>query len=344
MSVLRVFCFIVSQARYSHIRSFPIHTTITTSTMASSTSTRRTFTTSSGVVPPLLSSSTTTGLYSSTTNSDTKYLKPPRLIVSDTDLPTLYVYDHCPFCVRVRAAFGLKNIKYNLFFLPNDDSITPTKLVGKKISPIFEWTTSNICMPESMDIIKLVDSDEQYGPINMILPESGRSDLKAWQGEVRDLLRGLQRPRYVATGLLPEFQQYDSRVAFIKNHELVGYTKDEWKKSNTISIEEKIQLYTTALQKDPMLDIQELNQKLIELDQMIYCEHYVTDMSDTASSTLSSRNEYSNNYISIDDIDLFARLRSITIIKNVIWPTKLRNYMNYMSEITDIALYDAMAM
>ena len=35
-------------------------------------------------------------------------------------LPKLYVYDHCPFCVRVRLAFGLKNIKHVIFsFLKN---------------------------------------------------------------------------------------------------------------------------------------------------------------------------------------------------------------------------------
>jgi len=26
-------------------------------------------------------------------------------------LPELYVYDHCPFCVRVRMALGLKGIQ-----------------------------------------------------------------------------------------------------------------------------------------------------------------------------------------------------------------------------------------
>lgn len=53
------------------------------------------------------------------------------------DLPICYVYDHCPFCVRVRLALGIKNVKYNCFFLPNDDIPTPTKLIGKKIAPIF---------------------------------------------------------------------------------------------------------------------------------------------------------------------------------------------------------------
>lgn len=53
------------------------------------------------------------------------------------ELPTLYVYDHCPFCVRVRLALGVKNVKHLIHFLANDDVATPTKLVGKKIAPIF---------------------------------------------------------------------------------------------------------------------------------------------------------------------------------------------------------------
>jgi hypothetical protein len=65
----------------------------------------------------------------------TAFEKPNRVVRGD--LPTLYVYDHCPFCVRVRVALGIKNVKHNLHFMANDDIPTPTKLVGKKIAPIF---------------------------------------------------------------------------------------------------------------------------------------------------------------------------------------------------------------
>ena len=50
--------------------------------------------------------------------------------VTPTPKPIVYVYDHCPFCVRVRLAFGLKNIKHEVRFLANDDVETPTKLIG----------------------------------------------------------------------------------------------------------------------------------------------------------------------------------------------------------------------
>lgn len=68
------------------------------------------------------------------TNPDA-FTKPERIVMDK--LPTLYVYDHCPFCVRVRVALGLKNVKHIVSFLANDDIPTPTALVGKKIAPIF---------------------------------------------------------------------------------------------------------------------------------------------------------------------------------------------------------------
>jgi hypothetical protein len=58
----------------------------------------------------------------------------PKLVLSP--LPIVYVYDHCPFCVRVRLAFGLKNVKHEIHFLNNDDVARPTALIGKRIAPI----------------------------------------------------------------------------------------------------------------------------------------------------------------------------------------------------------------
>jgi glutaredoxin 2 len=253
------------------------------------------------------------------------FVKPERVIV-DTPLPTVYVYDHCPYCVRVRFALGLKNIKHNLHFLMNDDAATPTALIGKKIAPIFEWPTAQqICMAESLDIIQFTESDSRFGPTQVIKPATDRADIRAWQKSVQDLLRGLQRPRYVATGLLPEFQQLDGRHAFIKNHQLPPWSKSEWR--NDISLEERIAHYEAAFFKDPASDIEELNRKLVELNDVLFSEHHCSE-----------------GGLSYDDIDLFSRLRSVTIIKDVTWPAKLRAYMDNMSALGDVPLYDSMAL
>lgn len=291
-----------------------------------------------------------------------KFVKPIR-VNSDADptaAPIVYVYDHCPFCVRVRLALGLKNIKHTLVFLANDDVVTPTSMVGKKVSPILKipaattaatlkvTTTSDdeeeihndddeieeeddndddeeFIMMESMDIIEFLENNERFGPTNLIRPASGRTDLKKWQKSVQMLLRTLQRPRYVATGLLPEFQQLDSRHAFIANHPLPPYDKEEWKSMSDIS--EKISIYADAMANDPTSMVEELNAKLVALDDIVYCDMYCTE-----------------GGISLDDIDLWARLRSVSIIQDVIWPDKLRRYMDYISELADISLYDGLAM
>ena len=180
-------------------------------------------------------------------------------------------------------------------------------------------------MAESMDIIELIDSDDRFGPTNALLPASGRTDLKEWQKSVQSLLRTLQRPRYVATGLLPEFQQLDARNAFIQNNQLPHYDKAEWKSSD-MSLQEKLQIYADAMADDPAPLIEELNARLVALDDIVYCEHYCTE-----------------GGLSLDDVDLWARLRSITVIGGVDWPKGLRKYMDNISELADVPTYDGMA-
>ena len=187
-------------------------------------------------------------------------------------------------------------------------------------------------MMESLDIIEKIDTDERFGKTGQILPATGRSDIKDWQKSVQILLRTLQRPRYVATGLMPEFQQLDGRHGFIKNHQIPPYEKKEWKGDGTeenpgMPMDEKLKLYAEAMASDPTPLVEDLNAKLIELDDRIYSEHYCSE-----------------GGFSLDDIDLWARLRSITIIKGVQWPEKLRKYIQNLRELGDVPLYDEMAL
>lgn len=256
------------------------------------------------------------------------FKKGPRIIRDE--LPVVYVYDHCPFCVRVRLALGIKNVKHNVHFLANDDIPTPTNLVGKKIAPIFAIPEDDFIMTESLDIIAKTEEDERFGATNSILPATGRTDIKAWQKSVQILLRTLQRPRYVATGLMPEFQQLDGRHAFIKNHQLPPYEKKEWKGDDEnpgIDMDLKLSLYAEAMAKDPAPLLEDLNSKLVELDDILYCEHHCSE-----------------GGLSMDDIDLWSRLRSVTIVKGVTWPTRLRAYMDNLSALGDVPLYDEMAL
>lgn len=282
------------------------------------------------MAPVPVSVHTTSTLYSSSSTEASPFVQGPRIIRDE--LPIVYVYDHCPFCVRVRLALGVKNVKHNVHFLQNDDIPTPTKLIGKKIAPIFALPEDDFIMGESLDIIAKIDADERFGTTGQILPATGRKDIKAWQKSVQTLLRTLQRPRYVATGLLPEFQQIDGRHAFIKNHQLPPYEKPEWKGDGTdenpgMLMDEKLKLYAEAMSKDPAPLLEDLNAKLIELDDMVFSEHHCSE-----------------GGLSMDDIDLWSRLRSISIVKGTIWPEKLRAYMDNFSALGDVPLYDQMAL
>jgi len=50
----------------------------------------------------------------------------------------LYIYDHCPFCVRARMIFGLRGVEVENIILANDDENTPIGMIGAKQVPILE--------------------------------------------------------------------------------------------------------------------------------------------------------------------------------------------------------------
>ena len=177
--------------------------------------------------------------------------------------------------------------KHQLMFLANDDIETPTELVGKKIAPI--WVDEDGPMMESLDIIAKLDKD------NTFAPASGRTDLKAWQKSVQTIMRKLQRPRYVKVPL-PEFMQKDGRDAFVKNHQVPPFEKPEWK-TGDMTLEFKYEKYEEALAESNVL-VPELSKALLELEPLIFSAEHCTA-----------------GGLSLDDVDLWARLRSMTLIK-----------------------------
>jgi len=271
-------------------------------------------------------------------------------------LPKIFVYDHCPFCVRVRIALGIKNVKHELIFLANDDVVrdffhmtrsqqrntqkdtdtfprptpthkkkqaTPTSLVGKKVAPIM-LIPGQLVMNESLDIVKYFDERPEYGPTGAIKPKSDREDIKAWQKKVQTLLRLLHRPRYMLSPGFPEFQQADSRDYFVAGHQLPPYEKADWKAN--LSLDQKWTLYKQAYESTPEL-LPDLNAALWELEQLIYSEYCCTE-----------------GGISMDDIDLAARLRSVTLVRGAQFGPKTVAYLKNIEKLADIPMYFKMAL
>lgn len=224
--------------------------------------------------------------------------------------PRVFVYDHCPFCVRVRHVLGLKNVKYDLIWFMNDDAETPTALVGKKMVPIFQPDGADgKSMPESLDICKYVDSDSRFGPEGMFKEASDRTDISEWMDELADPMRRLTRIRF-SRAPLPEFTFADGREAYIRNHPI---------KQPPSSYDENFERsaeYIDAVQS-----------RLNDLAAMIYSPQYCTE-----------------GGLSYDDVVLFPRLRSLTIIKGLKLPQRIRDYIEWHSEKAEIPLYDYCAL
>ena len=98
-------------------------------------------------------------------------------------VPTLHVYDHCPFCVRARMIFGLKKIPFKLNFLMNDDVVTPTRMTGKKVLPILEL--DGAATSESLDIVAKIDAIG--APV--LAKAAERQDIDQWLTDNKELIR-----------------------------------------------------------------------------------------------------------------------------------------------------------
>ena len=166
-------------------------------------------------------------------------------------------------------------------------------------------------------------SDPAYGTPGAFRPLSDRTDLKAWQKSVQTPLRLLQRPRYVKT-YLPEFVTGSSRDTFVKNHQLPPYEKANWR-SDEFTMDERWAMYNDQ-SRDAEL-IAEVNQKLQDLEPLIHCPDCATE-----------------GGVSLDDIDLWSRLRSLTIVKGLVFPPKVRAYLDTFADRGDLPLYDAIAL
>ncbi|KAJ0393234.1 hypothetical protein P43SY_004488 [Pythium insidiosum] len=217
-------------------------------------------------------------------------------------LPKLYIYDHCPFCVRARMIFGLKNVPHQLVFLANHDEATPIGLVGAKQVPILELPSGK-AFPESMDIVKYVDTN--YGGSVLLQESANREDLKQWIKDSSDVLRYLYHPRFHAA-VFAEFALHESREYYrIKKEKTIGPFED-------------------ALAKTPEY-VAQANELLEQLAALMHSNRSV------------------NEALSYDDIDIFGRLRGLTLVKDLKWPPKLREYVDYYAKVADIPLLDSMA-
>lgn len=125
---------------------------------------------------------------------------------------TLYHYEHCPFCVRVRMAFGLLDIPYNSQILAYADKETPEKLTGKKMLPIMG--DGQMAMNESLDIMYLLDKNNTLKIKETISAENFK-EFEAYISFLSNYVHSLAMPYWIWT---PEFDP-ESRKYFQEQKE-----------------------------------------------------------------------------------------------------------------------------
>ncbi|RPD98152.1 glutaredoxin 2 [Candidatus Pantoea deserta] len=120
----------------------------------------------------------------------------------------LYIYDHCPFCVKARMIFGLKNLPVELIVMLNDDEETPKRLVGQKVAPILQKEDGS-AMPESLDIVRFVDKSDREPLLN------GKTNpaISDWLRHVNGYVNKLLLPR-IAEASFAEFATPEARAYF----------------------------------------------------------------------------------------------------------------------------------
>ena len=90
--------------------------------------------------------------------------------------------------------------------------------------------------------------------------------------------------------------------------------QDQWK-SDDMTMEQRWELYEEAMTKTDE-HVAVLNKALQELEGMIHCEDYCSE-----------------GGFSYDDIDLWARLRSLSLVKGLEFPEKVLAYMKSLEKV-----------
>ncbi|WP_430461755.1 glutaredoxin 2 [Thalassolituus sp. LLYu03] len=122
----------------------------------------------------------------------------------------LYIYHHCPFCLRAVMVANYKNVEHETVFLLNDDEDTCYRLVNAKQVPILELADGS-AMAESLDIAHKLD---ELGDAQKIMRAGNGADafVQAFFRTAADVY-ALLYPRCLALGL-PEFMSDDATHYF----------------------------------------------------------------------------------------------------------------------------------
>lgn len=103
----------------------------------------------------------------------------------------LFIYQHCPFCLRAQMIVGLKSLPVDIDIIMEGDAETPTRMVGRKVVPILQKEDGSY-MPESMDIVHYLDSKQ----VPQVATGTVDAAIEAWCKQVSKSAFNLAVPRF----------------------------------------------------------------------------------------------------------------------------------------------------
>ena len=208
----------------------------------------------------------------------------------------LYLYEHCPYCIRVRMILGLKQIECDLVYLKDDDIQTPTKMIGKKVVPILEISDGKY-LAESLDLVKYLDNLNT--PI--LKPLSNREDLNS------------------------VFEKYYNSL-----RELVFYynSKTDFPELSTDSA--KKYFVNRFMKKFPYEDISQIKEN--EDKNRREVESFLKEV----SKLIKSDEHISDFEFGYDDIIYFPKLHALSVIPNINWDSNVKKYLEKVMEKTKL--------
>ncbi|PJE79038.1 Glutaredoxin 2 [invertebrate metagenome] len=156
----------------------------------------------------------------------------------------LFVFEHCPYCIKAMMMKGLKKLSLDFVYLQNHDVTARTEKVGANVVPILQKDDGSY-MAESMDIVHYLD---QLDNNPVLTAEVNAERVAEWLDQVRHWTHLLLFPRWMKIDL-PEFQYQQAINWFTKNKStMIGMSFDEAFHQSSETIE-RINRKFTELEK-----------------------------------------------------------------------------------------------
>jgi len=209
----------------------------------------------------------------------------------------LFVFEHCPYCIKAMMIANYKKLDVEFVYIQNHDVDARIEKVGANMVPILQKTDGTY-MAESLDIVKYLD---KFNGNPVITPAVQQDNINEWNQIVKGVEGPLLHPRWMKISL-PEFACDEAKAWFTKN------------KSAMISMS-----FEDAFAKTEQL-LPKMNNALKMLNWLV----------------LPSER---NNTLSYDDVNFYPTLRNLSVVKGIVFPERVKNYIDEVTALTDIPVY-----